>query len=202
MSTAAGTSAEPLRLPGFRTFWTASTLGFFGLSITTLAVDVLVIRGLHATSVQVGEVRAAQFAPYLLIGLIAGALVDRWRRRPTLMVTNLAQGLLLLLIPALWWLDALTVWVVAGVLLVTGSFAGLEDPNEMGYWRAVTPREVLGRVYATRRSANRSTAVVGALLGGLVAAVLGLRDTLAVVTAVFRIAGLVAALSPLRGARA
>jgi predicted MFS family arabinose efflux permease len=413
MSIHAGTLGEPLRLLSFRTFWVASTLGFFGLSITTLAVDVLVIQGLHASEVEVGVVRAAQFVPYLLIGLIAGALVDRWRRRPTLVITNLAQGLLLLLVPMLWWFDALTVWVVAGVLLTAGSFAvfaaaaeqsllpdlvprhslvsanarlgqsmtvaqsagpplagalmawlniasalvlggltrmatamlvsripdeepapdvrprltlrsdivsglkfiyghrtlaplalsthiwflansiamtilglfvlrelgltaagyglvlaaagvggftgalcaprvgrrlregnaiilgrllcstawlamtltpelgatstllfvcsaqllygfamGLEDPNEMGYWQAVTPREMLGRVNATRRSANRSTAVVGALLGGLVAAVLGFRGTLIVVTAVFLIASLVAALSPLRGARA
>ena len=413
MSTHERTVGEPLRLLGFRTFWVASTLGFFGLSVTTLAVDVLVIRGLDATEIEVGVVRAAQFAPYLMIGLIAGALVDRWRRRPTLVITNLAQGLLLLLVPMLWWFDALTVWVVAGVLLVAGSFAvfaaaaeqsflpdlvprgslvvanarlgqsmtvaqsagpplagalmawlnvasalvlggltrvatavlvsripdeepapevrarltlrsdivtgvrfiyghrtlaplafsthiwflansiamtilglfvlrelgltaagyglvlaaagvggfvgalcapwvgrrlregnaiilgrllcttawlamsltpelgatstlvfvcsaqllygfamGLEDPNEMGYWQAVTPREMLGRVNATRRSANRSTAVVGALLGGLLAALLGLRGTLIVVTTVFTIASLVAALSPLRGARA
>jgi predicted MFS family arabinose efflux permease len=60
---------------------------------------------------------------------------------------------------------------------------------------------MLGRVNATRRSANRSTAVVGALLGGLVAALLGYRGTLIVVTAVFLVASLVAALSPLRGAR-
>lgn len=40
MSTHAGTIGEPLRLSAFRTFWMASTLGFFGLSITTLAVDV------------------------------------------------------------------------------------------------------------------------------------------------------------------
>jgi MFS family permease len=143
VSTHERTVGEPLRLLGFRTFWVASTLGFFGLSVTTLAVDVLVIRGLDATEVEVGVIRAAQFAPYLLIGLIAGALVDRWRRRPTLVITNLAQGLLLLLVPMLWWFDALTVWVVAGVLLITGSFAVFAAAAEQSFLPDLVPRHSL-----------------------------------------------------------
>jgi MFS family permease len=95
-----------------------------------------------------------------------------------------------------------TLLFVCSAQLLYGVAMGLEDPNEMGYWQAVTPREMLGRVNATRRSANRSTAVIGALLGGLLAALLGFRGTLVTVTAVFLIASLVAALSPLRGARA
>ncbi|MDR7254127.1 MFS family permease [Nocardioides sp. BE266] len=404
--------AEPLRSPAFRTYWFATTVGFLGLSFTSLAVDVLVIRGLDASEVGVGVVRASQYLPYLLIGLVAGAYVDRWRRRPTLVVANLAQGALLLLLPLLWWLDALTVWAVAGVLLaagigavfaaaaeqsylpdlvprdelvaanarlgqamtvsqsagpplagaflaglgasaalVTGALArlvtavlvlriphdepppaptgrphlrrdiatglafiyrhpilaplaisthtwflansiattvlglfvlrgldlgataygfvlaaagvggfvgavcapalgrrigegdaviigramctvawlavaltpdlggaaaasyvcgalllyglamGLEDPNEMGYWQSLTPRDVLGRVNATRRSANRSIAVVGALLGGVLASVVGYRGTLVGVTVAFAVACLVVVLSPLRGER-
>ena len=143
MSTHARTIGEPLRLVSFRTFWVASTLGFFGMSISALAVDVLVIQGLHASEVEVGVVRAAQFVPYLLIGLIAGALVDRWRRRPTLIVSNLAQGLLLLLLPTLWWFDALTVWVVAGVLLIAGSFAVFAAAAEQSLLPDLVPRHSL-----------------------------------------------------------
>ncbi|ANS78693.1 major facilitator superfamily MFS_1 [Serinicoccus hydrothermalis] len=390
----------------------ASTLGWVALSTTTLGIDVLVISSLGADEVEVGVVRAAQFLPYLLVGLLAGALVDRWRRRPTLVVTHLGRGLVLLLLAALWWVDALTVGGVVALLLVGGTFAvfaaaaeqsilpdlvprsslvdanarlgqsatvaqtagppvggalvaaagvssalvlgavarvvaalllsrlpvheapvapaarraiggeivsglrfiyghrtlaplavsthvwflanslaltvlglfvlrdldlsaagyglvlaaagvggfvgallapavgrlrgegdvmiasrllcalawaavaltpdvgpaatvavlcatqllygfalGVEDPNEMGYWQARTPRALLGRVNASRRSANRSVAVVGALAGGVLASVLDLRVALGVVALVFLAATLVLALSPVRGAR-
>lgn len=52
---------------------------------------------------------AVQFLPYLLAGLAAGALVDRWRRRSVLVISNTAQGLLLLLVPVLWALGHLTI---------------------------------------------------------------------------------------------
>jgi predicted MFS family arabinose efflux permease len=54
----------------------------------------------------------------------------------------------------------------------------------------------------TNRAANRSTAVVGALLGGVLASWVGHRPALAVVAAVGLISVLVAVRSPLRGARA
>lgn len=72
---------EPLRLPGFLRYWSASSLGFLGLSVTTVAVDALVVTVLDASEAQVGLIRAVQFLPYLLIGLVAGALIDRWRTR-------------------------------------------------------------------------------------------------------------------------
>ena len=72
---------EPLRVPGFARFWTGSTLSFFAVAVTTVAVDALVINELGASEAQVGIIRAVQFLPYLLVGLLAGALVDGGRSR-------------------------------------------------------------------------------------------------------------------------
>jgi hypothetical protein len=66
---------------GFGRFWTASTVSDFGTPVTVLAVQILVVVDLQATASQVGLVRAAQWLPYLAFGLLAGALVDRVRRR-------------------------------------------------------------------------------------------------------------------------
>ena len=97
--------------------------------------------------------------------------------------------------------DAGAAAYVCGGLLLYGLAMGLEDPNEMGYWQSLTPRDVLGRVNATRRSANRSIAVVGALLGGVLASVIGYRSTLVGAAVVFAVACLVVVVSPLRGER-
>lgn len=154
-----GSPREPLALRDFRSYWYADAIGAVGLAITPVVVDVLVVGVLDASETEVGLVRAAQFLPYLLVGLLAGACVDRWRRRPTLVVTNVAQGVLLLLVPA------------------------------------------LGRVNATRRSANRTAAVLGALLAGALAGGLGYRRTIGLAVVIFLVAVLVAVCSPLRRAR-
>lgn len=163
---------EPLRLAGFRRFWAASTVGFTGLAVTTVAIDVLVIDVLHATEAQVGIVRAMQFLPYLLIGLVAGACVDRWRRKPTLVAANLAQAVLLLAIPALFWAGALTLASTAAILFVVGCCAVFLAAAEQSYLPDLVPRGSL--VLANARLGQSMTVAqsAGPALGGLLVTVL------------------------------
>jgi MFS family permease len=85
-------------------------------------------------------------------------------------------------------------------LSLQGLAMGMENSNEMGYWQALTPDELLGRSNATRRSVNRTMAALGAVIAGLVVGLIGDRATLIGVTIVFAGAALIAALSPLREA--
>ena len=70
-------------------------------------------------------------------------------------------------------------------LPLQGLAAGIENSNEMGlgYWQALTPDELLGRVNATRRSVNRTMAALAALGAGLVVGLIGDRSTIIVFTA-------------------
>ena len=74
--------------------------------------------------------------------------------------------------PVAWLLVALAPSVSAGVavlcvaLALQGLAAGVENSHEMAYRQRLTPDGLLGRVNATMRSANRTAAAAGALLGG------------------------------------
>jgi MFS family permease len=108
--------------------------------------------------------------------------------------------------PAVWLLVAIAPHTAIGDALLfvglslQGLAAGIENSNEMGYWQKLTPDELLGRVNATRRSANRTMAAIGALMAGLVVGLIGDRPTLIGVIIVLAAAALTAALSPLREA--
>ena len=71
--------------------------------------------------------------------------------------------------PIVWLLVALAPSTPVGDVLLfvalplQGFAAGIENSNEMGYWQALTPDELLGRANATRRSVNRTMAALGAL---------------------------------------
>lgn len=73
---------DVFRLRGFLLYWTSYTVSGFGTYVTTLALQVLILVDLGGTVVDVGLLNAARWLPYLLLGLIVGALVDRRRRRP------------------------------------------------------------------------------------------------------------------------
>lgn len=83
----------------FTRLWAGQTVSLVGSQVTTLALPLTAIVLLGAGSVQIGALRAAQLAPYLVVGLVAGAWVDRVHRRPVLIVTNVGRGLVLATIP-------------------------------------------------------------------------------------------------------
>ena len=68
----------------FLKLWAAETISVVGSQVTLLALPLTAALTLQATPAQMGLLAAAETAPFLLIGLPAGAWVDRLRRRPVM----------------------------------------------------------------------------------------------------------------------
>ena len=168
-----GTStARVFRLPGFAAFWAASTISGFGSSITQVAIPVLVVSTLAATPLEVGLINAVQFLPYLLFGLIAGVLVDAWRKRSTLIVTSLASCALLLTIPALWLAGYLSLWTVAALLFFFGIAGLLNAAASQSFLPRLAPRRYLVAANARLDQSSTAAQTAGPMLGGALVAAL------------------------------
>lgn len=109
------------RQPAFLKLWTAETMSQTGSQITLLAVPLAAANTLEASPFAMGALVAAGSAPSLLVGLIAGAWVDRLPRRPILIATDLGRAALLLLVPAAWALDLLSIWLLAAIAFLSGT---------------------------------------------------------------------------------
>ena len=79
--------------PDFRRLWTGDAISQLGTQVSALAVPLVAVVTLHATAFEVGVLAAAQYLPFLVIGLPAGAWVDRARRRPVMIAADLARAL-------------------------------------------------------------------------------------------------------------
>ncbi len=135
----AGGEGFPSR--GFWLYWQAGAVSGFGSYITLLALQTLVVLTLHGSAVQVGWLNAARWLPYLVVGVVVGALVDRQRRRPVMVATDLAQAVLLVAIPVLWWLGLLSLPALLGVVMVFGAASVVNDAAAMSFLpRLVAPR--------------------------------------------------------------
>lgn len=83
----------------FLKLWAGQTISFFGDQITNLALPLTAILLLKATPTQMGFLGAAQFAPFLLMGLFAGVWIDRMPKRPILIGADIGRAVLLGVIP-------------------------------------------------------------------------------------------------------
>ena len=79
----------------FVRFWTGRTISIFGSLITRMALPFVAILVLDAGAVEVAFLRSVDLAAALIFGLFAGAWVDRLRRRPVLIWSDLLRGALL-----------------------------------------------------------------------------------------------------------
>ena len=125
-----GPGARTLRVPcatrspprsgsnhAFVRVWTAFTISLFGSLITRIALPLVAILTLGAGPIEVAVLRGVELGALMLVGLVAGAWVDRLRRRPVLIWTDLGRAVLLGSIPVAFVLGVLTFWhlvIVAG----------------------------------------------------------------------------------------
>ena len=78
--------------PDFRRLWTGDALGQFGAQLTGLALPVYAVQSLAANEWQMGMLSAAETVAFLVIGLPAGAWVDRMRKRRVLITADLGRA--------------------------------------------------------------------------------------------------------------
>jgi MFS family permease len=83
----------------FRRLWIGDAASQIGATTSLFVLPLMAVRALHATPFEVGLVSASLTSSFLLLGLPAGALVDRTRRRRVLITADLGRSLALGLLP-------------------------------------------------------------------------------------------------------
>lgn len=98
----------------------------FGGQITTLALPICAVLLLHATPAQMGALAALETLPYLLFSLPVGVLLDRARRLPVMMASDVVLAIALASVPVAWWCGVLSMpWMYAvGFVMGAGSVVG------------------------------------------------------------------------------
>lgn len=166
-------NAEVLRIKGFRLFWTATTIRAFGSAVAGVAFQVLIVTVVVATPLQIGIMSALSVAPYLFLGLIIGALMDRWNRQRTLILTSIGRAIVLAAVPILLLVNALNFWSLAAVVFSVGVLTLFAHSAEQPLLPHLVPRSQL--VLANARLGQSATVAgtAGPALGGILFNLLG-----------------------------
>ncbi len=116
--------APPVALRRNRAFvllWSATTVSVFGSFVTRIALPFVAIETLRAGPIEIAVLRSLDLVAALLVGFVAGAWVDRLRRRPVMIWADLGRAVLLGSIP----LAALGGWLTLPQVLVVSSLAAV-----------------------------------------------------------------------------
>jgi predicted MFS family arabinose efflux permease len=159
-------SDSPWRVPDFRTLFSAAVLSHLGTNAGYVAVPLIAVEALDASPGEVGALATLATLAFLLIGLPAGAWVDRLPQRRVLIAADTARGLLFASVPVAWWCDALTLTQLYAVVLLSGCATVFYDVTGQSILPRFVGRDGLVQANAAMVSLMAGTNVVGRGAGG------------------------------------
>lgn len=118
---APGPSGVPLWANSdFLRLWGGQVISTAGSGMSRLALPLLVL-ALTNSPVEAGLIAAAQTVPFIVLGLPAGALLDRLNRKAVMIICDAARCLAFGSVPLVWALGHLTMAHLYAVALVEGA---------------------------------------------------------------------------------
>ena len=154
----------------FRRYVGARGLSVLGTITTLIALPVLVYRLTDSASLT-ALVAALEAAPYLVFGLLAGALGDRWNRRTVMVTADLCSAVLLASVPVAHWLDVLTVPHILAVAFLGPTCATFFDGAVFGAIPTLVGRRRIGEANSYVWTVQNVAEVVVPSLVGLALAI-------------------------------
>jgi MFS transporter len=129
------------RHPDFLKLWGGQTVSVFGSLVTKVMLPLVAVLTLRASQSQVALLYVADAAPALALGLVAGALADRVRRRPILITADIGRALALLAVPLAAALGGLSLGLLYAVTMATSALTVLFDTAYPAYLATLVGEE-------------------------------------------------------------
>ncbi len=151
----------------FVRFWAAASVSLVGDAVTRLALPLVAITILDASPFEVGILGAAQLGPFLLIGLPAGAIIDRIERVLRLMIfADVARAAVLLSVPLAYAAGTLSLVHLYVVAFATGVFTVFFDNASTSYLPSLLERRLLVDGNSKLEVSRSGAQIVGPGLAG------------------------------------
>jgi len=157
----------------FRQLWIGDTISQFGTQVSLIALPYLAVTILGADELQMGVLTALEFIAFLVIGLPAGAWVDRWRRQRVLVANDLIRALALGSLPVAYYLDLLTFGQLCVVALIAGTATVFFDVAYQSYLPSIVDRRQISEGNSKLEVSRSVAQVAGPGLSGFMIRFLG-----------------------------
>ncbi|MGC8855236.1 MAG: MFS transporter [Anaerolineae bacterium] len=158
-----------------------------GSALTGFALGVWVYQRTQST-MQYSLILLFTMLPSILIAPLSGALVDRWERRLTMILTDSGAALCTVLMAVLIYFERLEVWHIYGIMVINSILRGLQTPAYLASVSLLVPKEQLGRANGVLQFESASTYLLSPLMAGWLMEKIGVAGVMAIDFATFLIA--------------
>lgn len=176
------------QLAPFFVMWAGQAVSLFGSQLVQFALIWWLTRETGSATV-LAIASLVGLLPQVLLGPIAGTLVDRWNRRLTMMVADSLVALATIVLGLLFWSGTIQVWQIYALLFVRAVAGSFHWPAMTASTSLMVPEQQLTRIQGLNQTLNGALAIVSAPLSAFLLAIIPMHSILAidVITALFAI---------------
>mgnify|MGYP000880257481 CR=1 FL=1 len=174
----------------FRFLWMGDTVSVFGMQFVGFALPLVAIKVLHADELQMGILAALETLAFLLIGLPAGAWVDRWRKKRVIVLGDLSRATLLLTIPLAFLAGVLSMWMLYVVAFAVGCITVFFDVANQSYLPEIVEGEQISEGNSKLQASQQTAFVAGPAAASALVRLIGGPFTIAVTAACMALSSL------------
>ncbi|MDL5351481.1 MFS transporter [Microbacterium sp. zg-YB36] len=156
----------PVWMPDFRRIWGAQGAAVLADEIGELAIPLLAVLTLHASAADLGLLGVARWAPFLILALPLGVLVDRLRRRPLLMTANVVRAVVITATAIIAASGGLSMPLLIALVGIVGCGLVLFEVATPSFLPAVVPVAFLPQANARLQATTATMQVGGPGIGG------------------------------------
>jgi MFS family permease len=168
-----GQMISSLRQRNYRLFFFGQLVSVAGTWMQTVAQSFVVLDLTHSGT-QLGLTSAARFLPMFVFGPLGGVFADRMDRRRVLYVTQTLSGLLAGVFAVTVGTHSIRLWIVYLLALALGFVNVFDNPARQSFISEMVSADDLPNAVTLNSVAMNMARVLGAALGGVIAAAIGL----------------------------
>ena len=170
------------RMAEFRDFlviWAGQLISAVGSRMSSFALGIWVLRTTGSTT-NFAMTFVAMTIPGLVVSTVAGALVDRWDRRKTMIACDSLSGTTMLVIAALGATGHLTIWHIYFAVGTASLCDAFRTPSFAASIPLLSPRDQLPRVNGMAQTGIAVAEIIGPLMAGMLVSLISLQGILIV----------------------
>jgi len=155
----------------FFKFWFTQALSLIGSGLASFSV-IWWITEKTGSSTILATLAVASLLPGILLGPIAGALVDQFDRKWIMIISDAVSALLALLLVALFWTSSIQLWHICVINILRALAGAFQFPAVQSSTSLMVPKEQLARVAGLNQALQGMSMVAIPPLGALLLSVL------------------------------
>lgn len=161
------------QMRNFYILWVGQLISLTGSGLTGFALGIWVFQK-TGSATALTLISFFAIVPIIVFSPIAGALVDRWDRRLTLVLSEAGAALTPLLIVVLISVDRLELWLIYIIVAVSAVFRAFQFPAFTAATTLLVPKEQLGRASGLTQLAGGIGQLISPVLAGVLLGLIGL----------------------------